>query len=210
MCKLADHEARFFRVLYLYSTASGRMEQELYLEQLISLNHTPRRELTHDLQQYYSHWFHPAIRSILSVHRIGNEYRHLGSLLRPKISARQAQDAISLLSKLKLIAMNENGHWIPTDENLFVKDPFHDAIIQGYRQQCLDLASQVLASNPVGGEYHFSTGTMSVSKDAHQRILNKLEKFRAEVRSIVRKDSQPPCKVIHLQTQTFPLLETLV
>jgi len=206
---LTAHEAKFFRVLYLYSTASSRIEQELYLEQLIDLNHTPRRELTQDLMQYYRHWYHPAIRAILSVKPMGDNFKYLASLLRPKITAPQAHEAISLLAKLHLIAKNDAGLWIPTDENLFAKDPFHSVILQNYRQQCLDLASEVLASRPSESDLLFSTGTMSVSSEAHQRIMNKLEKFRAEVRSIVRKDSKPPCKVIHLQTQAFPLMEAL-
>jgi len=46
-----------------------------------------------------------------------------------------------------------------------------------------------------------------VSEESHRRILDKLEKFRSEVRSIVRKDPNKPTKVIQLQTQVFPLLE---
>lgn len=130
---MAEHEAKYFRVLYLFSTATTRTERELYLDQLVSLNHTPRREISSDLREYYSNWFNPAIRSVLSVERFGNDYKRLANSIRPKISASQAQDAIKLLAKLKLICMDSEGHWIPSDEGLFTKDAFHDVFVQGYR-----------------------------------------------------------------------------
>lgn len=204
---MAEHEAKYFRVLYLYSTASTRTEQELYLDQLISLNHTPRRELSSDLREYYSNWFNPVIRSVLSVIKVGNDFKRIANVIHPKITVRQAQDAVHLLAKLKLIEMDEDGHWIPTDEGLFAKDAFHNAFVQGYRQQCLDLASQIIASNPNNEKSHFSTAAMSISESAHQRIIRKLDKFRSEVRSIVRKDAEAPSKVLQFQIQAFPIME---
>ncbi len=204
---MAEHEAKYFRVLYLYSTATTRTEQELYLDQLVSLNHTPRRELSSDLREYYSHWYNPVIRSVLSVVKMGNDFKKIASMIHPKVTARQVQSAVQLLAKLKLIAWSDEGFWVPSDEGLFTKDSFHDAFVQGYRQQCLDLASQLLASQTKSNPMHFSTAAMSVSESAHQRILRKLDKFRSDIRSIVRKDDQVPRKVIQFQIQAFQLME---
>ena len=206
---LEDFEAKYFRVLYLYSTAPSRLERELYLEQLISLNHTPRRELAHDLYEYYRHWYNPAIRSILSVADIGDDMRLLASTVRPHITSQQAKESIALLNKLGLIKKDDAGFWKPANEGLFVKDTFHQEAIQSYRHQCLDLASEAIEQGRNNPDYHFSTGTMSISEDAHRRILDKLDKFRAEVRSIVRKDPLTATKVIQLQIQAFPLMEKM-
>jgi uncharacterized protein (TIGR02147 family) len=207
LCRLEEHEAKYFRVLYLYSSAPGRTERELYLEQLISLNHTPRRQLELDLFEFYRHWYHPALRSILSVVDVQDDFRMVTKMIRPRISVNQVKDSIALMARLEIIQKDANGYWKPASEALFVKDNFNQAIIQNFRQQCLDLASQALVQGHGKEDYHFSTGTMSVSSDAHRRIFDKLEKFRAEIRSIVRKDSLPPTKVIQLQTQIFPLME---
>lgn len=204
---LEEHESRYFRILYLYSHAPSRLERELYLEQLISLNHTPRRELAKDLLGYYGHWYTPVIRSSLSVLNVNHDLKPLVAAIHPKITVQQAREAIQLMAKMKVISKDENDYWKPSDEGLFAKDNFHDAVIQNYRHQCLDLASRVLEEQPSQQDMHFSTATMSLSAEAHQRIMDKLEKFRSDVRSIVRKDTQAPTKVIHLQTQAFPILK---
>jgi len=209
MFGLLEHEGRYFRVLYLYSTASNQTERELYLEQLISLNHTPRTEVQRNQLEYYRHWFNPVIRTLLSCIDFSDDPAKLVRLIRPKITLGQAKKSLQLLERLGLIKQNADGFWKPLDENLFVKDAFQDGILQSYRHQCLELASSAVDEATNNHDFHFSTLTMSVSEGAHRRIQAKLDKFRAEVRSIVSKDPDSPSKVLQLQNQIFPVVQNL-
>jgi hypothetical protein len=49
---------------------------------------------------------------------------------------------------------------------------------------------------------------VTVSDEAHALLRRRLEKFRAEIRSIVHKDTLPATRLLHIDLFLHPLIRT--
>src|ERR1035437_1931143 len=73
--ELSSEEGRFFRVLVRFNQANTAEEKELAFDQLVALNRTPRTILDPRHYEYYRHWWNGAVRALLSLHDLGDEFR---------------------------------------------------------------------------------------------------------------------------------------
>lgn len=102
--KFSSKEAKYFRILVHYNQATqSHEEREIYFEQLITLNHTPKVVLTRESYTYYKNWYHSPIRAVLNVYNFKNKYSDLAKIIEPAITPKQARESILLLNKLGLI-----------------------------------------------------------------------------------------------------------
>jgi uncharacterized protein (TIGR02147 family) len=59
---------------------------------------------------YYRNWYNSIIRALLRIYEFnGDEYSALAKKIFPNITPKQAQEAVELLTDLKLIAPDERG-----------------------------------------------------------------------------------------------------
>lgn len=201
LLELKEAEAQYFRVLVLYNQSTDVLEKELYFDQLVQMNHTPKVELGEEYSLYYSKWYHSAVRAILDIHDFSSGYSKLAETLNPEITADQAKESISLLRKLKLIKKNKEGFYKPTDKAISSggNSPFNP-YIKKYQLQCLDQAKlAVMNDNP--DFYKTATLTLSISDEGFKRIVKRTEQYRKELFAIVNKDEKAAEKVYHINIQ---------
>lgn len=200
--ELKKEEAQFFRVLVKYNQAENSDEKELYLEQLISLNKTPKTIIDRKAFAFFREWHHSVIRAILDVIDFKDDYAGLGKALIPQVTPKKVRESITLLKSLNLIRLDQRGFWKPSDKSIATSDFIKDELIYYYQAQCLELARQALV-NHNGRRQNISTNIISISNAGFQRINKKIEKFRAEIRSLVHKDGNPSDGVYQLNIQLF-------
>ena len=203
-------EANFFRVLVKFNQAENPNERELYFEQLIALNKTPKKYLYEQSYQYYKDWYNAAIRAILNVYDFdGNNYSGLAKTLIPAITATQAKNAVKLLLQLKLLEKNASGFLKPTANAISTEEFVRSEVIKQYQIKCLELAKNAIitttSSSPQPGV--ITTNTISVSQRGRQRIEKQIERFRSQVRSLVHKDDDPPDTVYQMDVLFFPMMK---
>jgi hypothetical protein len=68
-------------------------------------------------------------------------------------------------------------------------------------------ATSLLEDLPAG-ERDTSTLFVTVSDEAHALLFRRLAKFRAEIRSIVHKDTSPATRLLHIDLFLHPLIRT--
>jgi len=192
--ELAADEARFFRVLVRFNQATSPEERELAFDQLVALNRTPRAILDPRHYRYYRHWWNGAVRAMLSIHDIGDEYRKLSNLVQPPITEAQARESLVLLAELELVAKNDKGFWKPTTHTLSTGEGARGELVRQLQVQQLGLV-QNAAIRPGPAGQVVATNTISVSEKGLEMIRKRLERFRSEVRSIVHKDENPATRV---------------
>jgi uncharacterized protein (TIGR02147 family) len=201
--EFGKEEAGFFRVLVKYNQAENAEEREIYLEQLISLNKTPKKVLDRKAFEFFRHWRHSVIRALLDAMDFKDDYKCLASLLFPPVTPKQARDSIRLLFSLELIRKDERGFWRPSDKSIMTSDYLKDELISQYQSQCLDLAKLALAKKH-GLPQNVTTNIISVSSEGIKHINNKIDKFRSEIRSLVHKDDAKSDCAYQLNIQLFP------
>ena len=202
--KLNKDEAQYFRVLVNYNQATDDPdEKELLLDQLISLNKTPKKILSPEMYSYYKEWYYSAVRAVINTFDFKDNYSVLAKKVFPPITARQAKEAIDLLLELKLISKNAKGYYKPTDKVISTGSLIKNDIITQYQLKCIDVAKKAILKNKDQPQ-RIITKMVSVSEVGLKQIRKKLEKFNAEITSIVHKDEKPADRVYQLDLLLFP------
>jgi len=203
LLELTKDEAKFFSVLVKFNQAEDAGEREIYFDQLIALNRTPKMILVKNSYAYYKNWYNSAIRAVLSIYDFKGNYKKLAKMVFPAITGKNAKDAVALLLKLKLIEKNRDGFYKPTAKSIATAPYVHDEIIKQYQLQCLDLAKNALVKNHSLPQ-DISTNVLFVSKEGYTRIQEKINSFRSEIRAIAHKDENPADRVYQLDVLFFP------
>lgn len=199
-------EANYFRVLVQFNQAENSNERELYFEQLIAFNKTPKKYLYEQSYSYYKDWYNAAIRAILNVYNFdGKNYSALAKTLFPSITATQARNAVKLLLKLDLIQKNSDGFYKPTSGSISTEEYVRSELIKQYQIKCLECAKNVIVSDGPPGVV--ATNTISISERGRKRIEEQIERFRSQVRSLVQKDEDQPETVYHMDILFLPMMK---
>jgi uncharacterized protein (TIGR02147 family) len=198
-------EAEFFRALVRLNQCENAGERELYFEQLVALNRTPKRILRSESFAYYKDWYNPALRAILNVFDFdGENFSELAQLLVPSVSVPKIKKAFSLLLKLKLVEKNTNGFYKPTETTIGTEDYLKNEILRQFQVKCLQLAQDAIVRESKQPQT-MAINTISISKKGLQRIEQQIEHFRSQVRSIIKNDEDKPDVVYQIDVLFFPM-----
>ncbi len=200
---LDTDESRFFTVLVKFNQAEESGERELYFDQLIALNRTPKTTLTERYRQYYSQWHHGVVRALIAIIPFTQDYAALARMIWPPITPKLCKDSVKLLQDLELIQKEADGIWKPTQKAISTPPYAGEEYVRNYQLKCLDLAKHAIMHNRTMPQ-SISTNTLYVSAQGYQRIQKRIEKLRSEVRSLVHKDSDPADRVCQLDILLFP------
>ena len=206
---LPRDDARFFRALVRFQQCTAPEERDSLLEQLVVLNRSPRKVLEPQRMEYFRHWWHGAIRALLDTGDFGDEPERIAKALVPSITPGQARESLDLLARLGLIARRGKGPWKPTDQAVSTPEGLRDELVLGLQMEQLDLVRKSLLARHAPRRL-VATNIVSVSQDGFRHLLERMEKVRSEVRSIVHKDSLPAERVCQVVLALVPLTEEKV
>jgi uncharacterized protein (TIGR02147 family) len=201
--KLKKDEAQFFRVLVMFNQAENSDEREIYFNQLVSLNRTPKRVLEKNVYIYYKNWYNSIVRALLHIYDFKKDYAGLAKKIFPPVSAKQVKESVALLVKLNLIARDRNGFYKPTEKSIATADGVRDELVKHYQLSSLEMAKNALLKNTILPQ-SISTNVISISPEGLTRLERKINQFRAEVRSLVHKDDKPAERVFQLDIMLVP------
>lgn len=202
--ELNEEEALYFRLLVNLNQADSAAERKLYFEQLLPFYLVPTRMLQQSLHSYYSQWYHGAIRALLETIEFYDDYEYLAGKLFPPITVDEAKQSIKLLSNLSLIEKDDKGRWRVTDKSIMAAPDMSRQLLMEYHCSALERAQEALNQSH-GMHKQFTTNTISLSKDGYDNLLERIKKFRSEVRTLINHDRTSPDRVYQLNVQLFPI-----
>jgi uncharacterized protein (TIGR02147 family) len=205
--RFGQDEANYFRTLVKFNQADNPDERELCFEQLIALNKTPKRYLYQQAYTYYKNWYNSAIRALLNVCDFdGKDFSVLAQKIVPSISVPVVKKSFALLLKMGLIARNRDGFYKPTEQSITTEEYVRDEILKQFQLKCLELARSAVITDSQQPRV-IATNTISVSKKGLKRIEKQVERFRAQIRSLVHKDESPAETVYQMDLLFFPMMK---
>ncbi len=207
LLELDRDQAQFFRSLVRFNQATTTEERELAFDQVVALNRTPRTVLEGKQMEFFRDWRHGAIRALLDTGNYRDEPGELAKEIVPRLTPGQVRTSLDLLAELGLIVQTEEGFWKPTETSITTPEGTRDDLIVQLQLQHLELAQKSLLAKDAP-ERLVATNVISVSKSVAEQVERKLEKMRAEIRSMVHKDTAPPTEVCLFQTSLIPLKKT--
>jgi uncharacterized protein (TIGR02147 family) len=201
---LEGRPVKFFELLVLFNQARLPSERKQRLAELLAYGKERVSPITRLQHRYYERWHHVAIRELINCGLWnGENYKQLGELLQPAISAHEARQAIELLLELGMIKRDSRSRFCVTDPLISSGYEGQPVGVNTFIQQGLVLAHESIDRFPAA-ERNLSTLTISASEPMRQEIVRRLRKFRREILELVENDPRPE-RVFQMNFQVFPL-----
>jgi uncharacterized protein (TIGR02147 family) len=183
-------------------------EKDFYFQRLASLRGEysvdgSAHRLEAQQYDYYSKWWHTAVRSVLDMYDFRGDWKWLAKKLDPNISAQQAEQSVALLENLGLVAKEASGRYRTTHKSLTTGTPLLPLAITKFHQGTLELAGRCLDEVPKE-ERDLSCLTLGISRKTLDRIKQKLKRFRGELLKLAEADDEADT-VYHLNLHIFPM-----
>ena len=206
--KLTKAETAYFEDLVAYTQAETAEEKRHALGKLKATVPAGKHTLLEAFQtEYFSKWYYAAIRELLGVHDFRGDCEELGKLLNPPISGTEAQEAIRVLERLKLIRKAVHSGYEVTERVVLSGPQIPPAKVRPALLGNLDLARRALDAFEAP-QRPFSYLTVSVSEQSAQQIQEMLRGFKQKVFELVTQD-QNVDRLYQLNFQFFPLSEVI-
>lgn len=161
--------------------------------------------LEQDQFAYYSEWYHAVIREMVALEEFQPDGRWIASFVRPAISAKQAQDSLDLLQKLKLIQKDPvSGRFVQTNHIISTGPEVMSLSVQKFHQESIPHGLEAMVTTPPELR-HISALVLSVSGSQFEKIKQEIELFQQRLLELERdRTLSKPDRVVRLNMQLFP------
>ncbi len=172
--KFNKRESSYFTLLVRYNQTDNPQEKKKLFEELLALRPANARSIQADQQEYFNKWYYAAIRELISITDVSDNYKEIAEKLVPQINAQEVRNAIELLVRLGLVFRDEHGLYKRADVLITAAGSSIDpSAIRKYQSDTMDLAKNALYS--LAKELRdISTVTLSTNKDGMEQIKSRL------------------------------------
>ena len=204
---LSENEGRFFSLLVRFNQAKTDSEKREHYASIVSMvNNVKVKDIAPSDYDYYSEWYHSAIRELITLVPSKTSNAKIGKMLIPKIKADQVAKSIELLLKLGFIRKNIDGSYSQEDKHITNSTDNLDLnriIRREFNSKIIEL-SKLANENISPDSRNVSSLTVGISKAGYDAIVQEIEFFKNRVISIVNSDTDSD-SVYQISTQLFPL-----
>lgn len=200
---LSGRELEYWHRLVHFCQANGDSMRERYRMELAEMRGNVRsNEISSGGEEYYSSWFIPCIRELITLYDFQEDYALLAKSVIPPITEAEARKAVQMLEKFHFIEKDGDGRWVETDRALRSGSSCRNTALIHYHCEMLGKAAHALKT--LRKEDRFAMGmTLGVSKECYRMILAEVEKFKNRVTSLVLHDRRSDL-VMQMALQIFP------
>ncbi len=205
---LNKHQLDYFENLFACNCAKKSSDKKYYLERLTSIKTTGStawkpQVVRKEQFEFYSHWYHSAIRSLIGMHGFSGDYQSIARLLYPAVTPGQVKKSVELLLSLGLINKDEQGVYTVTDRTITTDPEVVSVAVHSFHIQTGELAIAALKELPLHRR-NFSGVTVGISETMYREICKDIEEFRSKILQKIESDR---CASVAYQVnfQLFPV-----
>jgi uncharacterized protein (TIGR02147 family) len=204
-------EAEFFENLVFFNKATDLKSRNHFHEKMSSVKVAGKSAIAaqrtrRDQYEFYSQWYHSAVRSLIGMYPFKDDYRWLAKNLFPAITLRQARQSVALLEKLGLIQRQKSGIFKLTNKSITTGDEIVSLAVHNFHKDTADLAKHALEKLP--HDKRNVTGlTLGISERTHLKICEEIQEFRSKIVRIAEQDEEAD-RTYHLGFHLFPMTNT--
>lgn len=204
---LNKQETAFFRRLVTYTQATKPDEKDAAYRQLVqSKKFSELKPIARDAYDYYSTWYHPVVRELVTATACDGTPEWLAARIRPEVTVAQIRKSLELLERLGFIARSPRGRWIQTTPLVTTGPESTEHVLLQYHRALLEITMQRLGETRPA-DRDVSALTLGVSADQWPVLKQRLQEFRREILHLVSTERHPEI-VLSLTTQLLPLAQT--
>ena len=201
---LSKGEAEYFENIVFLNQSRSLEEKNAYLSKVMKFRiKTDPKKIEESEYEYYSRWYHPVIRELVTAVDFNGDFRRLAMSVVPIITAAEAERSVALLLNLQFIRRCADGSYKKTASVLSTGPQVRSVAVANYHKSMLKLASEAIERFP-SSKRNISSLTLSVSQDTFASIVTRIQQFRQELLELAEADCDPQ-KVVQVNLQAFPL-----
>lgn len=204
--KLNKQETDFFMNLVRFDQAKDHDEKNrVYQKLLRNKKYQQVQPLAKESYNYYSRWYHPVVRELITSSLFDGDYFSLGKIIEPSLSEAEVKDSVELLLDLGLIKQIDEERFITTDSLVTTGPEAQSLVLMSYHKELLSLVRNQIEKVP-SSKRDISALTLGVKKEKLLELKTRVQKFRKEIMELV-SDQNDPDVVVLLSLQLMPLAE---
>ena len=202
--QLKPLEMEFFELLIQANQSKSADERGHYQSQLARFQGSRARVLAEGQQRFYARWYYAAVWHWFGLHQDQSSPARIAKAFNPPLTPAQAEESIRVLLELKLIKKLANGYAV-TDRHLAAGPTLRGGAARDYGKDFIRLALDNLDRVPAE-ERDYQLISFSISARGRERIRERLEGLRAEVRELAESEGAAgeSGRVYALALQLFP------
>jgi uncharacterized protein (TIGR02147 family) len=203
LLQLRNSETDYFESMVLFSQAGSLEERTRYFHKMNSFKEVRADMVGMDRLEFYSKWYHGAIRELLFFHPFRGDYAELARRLSPPIRQAEARESVALLERLGMVEANGIGGYRSKDAVL-KKDPsFPSVVMANFLKNNMELAIEAI-DRYSKEERDVSCLTISFSEQGFAQVKEDIRALRKKILAMTEVDLAPT-KVYQCNFQFFPL-----
>ena len=201
-------ESEYFETLVAFNQAKGFQEKQHFFEKLRQIKargkgFTKAQLVYQDQYEFYSQWYHSAVRSIIDMYNFKNDFKWLAKMVTPAITLKQAKKSFELLKRLGMITKQKNGNWKATSKSITTGREVTGLAVHNFHIETTELARRAIRELPK--DRRNITGlTLGISKTSYDRIVEETMQFQEKIMAIANNDPKAD-SVYQFNFHLFPL-----
>lgn len=201
---LKKQESEFFEYLVFMNQAKTNDSRNHYYRKMLSVKgYISNHRLDRASYEYFSKWYYPAVRELITFDGGRLTVEQISQRLNPKITPKEAEKALKLLSELELIRKGEDGRWEQSDKVVSTGPEVVSLVVANYHKEMLKLASESIERYPAD-ERDITALTLSAKRETMIEIKARIAAFRKELLELACEDEDSD-QVYQINFQAFPL-----
>jgi uncharacterized protein (TIGR02147 family) len=204
-------EADYFENLVFFNKSRDLKDRSYFYERLSSVKSVEKSvvkalQMRRDQYEFYSTWRHSAIRSLIDMYPVNDDYTWLAKNVYPPVTPRQAKKSVELLEKLGMIEKQKDKTYRLSSKNITTGSEVVSLAVHNFHKEAADLVKNALDNLP--GNKRNTTGlTLGISEKTYRTICEELSAFRSKIVGIVEDDHEAD-RTYQLNFHLFPITRT--
>ncbi len=206
--KLNAEERRYFNDMVLLDHSDDPNERDRSFERIAAARRlNGARKIEGESYRYLSRWYCPAIRELGQRPDFKATPEWVIEHLRPKISKKEAKEALQILKDLEILTVNNDGSHEFSEGSITTPMQVSGLAVHNYHQEMLKLAREGV-SRFEPEDRHYIAVTVSIPESIIPKLKSELNDMAARLLDLcdsARGEAEKACQ-IHLHF--FPLSDT--
>ena len=200
----SKNETDYFKMLVHFTQAKKSETKNLFFNQMLDLKKKLKIiRISEQQYEYYTKWYYPVVRSLVSKVDWNGNYTLLAKKLLPPIKPHEAKKSVTLLEKLGFIEKTLSGKWVQKNDVISTGDEVMSLNIVNYHKQVTKLAENAFDRST--REWRdISSLTLGIHRNDVKAIKLKIQQFRKEIMEIARA-SESADRVYQMNFHFFPV-----
>ena len=205
---LQKNEMRYFLTLVTFNNEADVTRKEALFRTLLSLRYRRGIHRINDKKlQYFSKWYYPVIRELAVLVDFKDDYNLLARNCIPRITAKQAENAVKYLLNNGFLHIDSSGTIVRTDPIISSGNEVSSLILRNYHRQTL--TQSIEAIDTIDKDRRdISSLTLSVSRKTYTEIKKEIQNLRKRLLQMAKDDDNPEI-VCHAGFQLLPKSEQI-